>query len=191
MTAVGLIGSGLAISRSTVTHWQTHMPFSSLGIDAGAAGILTVTLVGLGFTLLALGMSLERTFDSLRSAGRLGLRAERLLTIGFMVAGLAVSLTGLFRIDGGVSLLIHRLAGFTTPVVLIATIVGGRLALGSLGRRFDRLSAIILLTVVVLFAAADQGLLLPYALMELTCFGLIGAWLWLFEARLRCLIGDL
>ena len=190
MTAVGLVGGSLAITRTTDTVWQPQMPVSRLGLDTGAAGILTVTLLGLGFILLALGISLERTFASLRSAGRLGPRAEWLLTLGFLVAGVAVSLTGLFRIDGGVSLVIHNLAGFTIPIALMTTVVSARLALGGLGRRFDRMSAVILASIVMLFVAADQAHLLPYALMELTCFALIGAWLWLFEARLRRLIGE-
>jgi len=191
MTAVGVIGGGLAISRATESHWQVQMPVSRLGVDAGAAGIMTVTLLGLGFILLALGVALDRTFASLRSAGRLGSVAEWLLTIGFVVAGIAVALTGLFPIHGRVSTVIHNLAGFTTPIVLMATVVGARLAIGGLGRAFDRASAAILLSVILLFAATLRGHLLPYGLMELICFGLIGAWLWLFEARLRGLMTDL
>jgi hypothetical protein len=41
-----------------------------------------------------------------------------------------------------------------------------------------------------LFVATDPLHLLPYGLMELICVGLIGAWLWLFEAHLRGLTGD-
>jgi hypothetical protein len=191
MTTVGFVGGGLVISRATETDWPTLPSVSHLGIDRGAAGFLTVTLVGLGFCLLALAVSFERAFAGLRSAGRLTARAERSLSIGFMLAGVGVSMTGVFRIDGEPSLLIHSLAGFTTPVVLMATVVGARMALGSLGRRFDAISAVIVGSVVVLFAAAYGGYLLPYPLMELICFALIGAWLWFFEARLRRLTGGL
>ena len=190
MTAVAVIGGGLAINRATETDLLTHMTISRLGVDAGAAGILNMTLLVLGFILLALGKSMEAAFVSLRSVGRLGLRAQRLLTSGFIVAGVAASLTGLFRIEPGISVVIHNLAGFATPIVLMATMIGARLALGSLGRRFDTLSAVILASIVWLFAAADRVHLLPYAVMELMCFGLIGAWLWLFEARLRRLLVD-
>jgi hypothetical protein len=85
--------------------------------------------------------------------------------------------------------MIHNVAGFTMPVVLMGTVVGARVALGSLGRTFDRASALILLSVIGLFVATPLHLL-PYGLMELTCLGLIGAWLWLFEARLRGLTAD-
>jgi hypothetical protein len=190
MTGVGLIGGGLAISRATETDWPTLESVSHLGIDPGAAAFLTVTLLGLGIGLLALGMSLEHAFASLRSAGRLSLRAERSLNIGFILAGVGVSLTGLFRMDGQTSILIHSLAGFTTPVVLMATMVGARVALGDMGRRFDGTSAVIVGSVVVLFAAAYRGYLVPFPLMELICFALIGAWLWFFEARLRGLIEE-
>jgi hypothetical protein len=107
-----------------------------------------------------------------------------------LVAGIAAGLTGLFRIGHGLTTVIHNLAGFTTPIVLMATMVGARLALGSLGRPFDRMSAVILLSVIGLFAGTARVHLLPYGLMELVCFSLIGAWLWLFEARLRRLIAD-
>jgi uncharacterized membrane protein len=191
MTAVGLIGGGLAISRATHPRWQVQMPVSRLGVDTGAEGIVTATLLGLGFIMLALGVSLDRTFASLRSAGRLGRHAQWLLTIGFLVAGLAAALTGLFPIHGSVSTVIHNVAGFATPIVLMAILLGARLALGSLGRAFDRASAAILLGVILLFAATVRTHLLPYGLMELICFGLIGVWLWLFEARLRGLMTDL
>ena len=191
MTAVGLIGGGLAISRATETHWHVGTPLSRLGVDQGAAGTVTVTLLGLGIILLALGVSLDRTFVSLRSAGRLDPRAEWLLTIGFLVAGISLALTGLFRIDSKASTAIHNLAGFAAPIVLMATMVGARLALGSLGRPFDRASAVIVLCVVGLFVVTDRLQLLSYGLMELICLGLVGAWLWLFEARLRHVSADL
>lgn len=188
MTAVGLIGGVLAISRATETRWQVGTPLSRLGVDDGAAGTVTFTLVGLGIILLALGVSLDRRFASLRSVGRLGRRAEWLLTIGFLVAGIAVAVTGLFPIDSRASTAIHNLAGFTLPIVLMATMVGARLALGSLGGPFDGASALILLSVIGLFLATVGLHLLPYVLMELICLALIGAWLWLFEARLSSLV---
>lgn len=190
MTGVGLVGGGLVISRASETDWRTLASVSHLGIDGGSADILTATLLGLGFCLLALGLSFERAFARLRSAGRLTARAAWSLNVGFMLAGAGVSLTGLFRIDSQISLVIHNLAGFTTPVVLMATMVGARMALGGLGRRFDGMSVVIVASVVVLFAAAYRGYLVPYPLMELICFALIGAWLWFFEARLRHLIGE-
>ena len=59
------------------------------------------------------------------------------------------------------------------------------------GRHFDRASVAILVSCVGLFFAAYLGHLLPYALMELICFGLIGAWIWLFEARLQHVVGQI
>ena len=134
MTMLGLIGGGLAISRATETQWQAGTPLSRLGVDDGAAETVTFTLLGLGIVLLALGISLDRTFSRLRSAGRLGPRAGWLLAIGFLVAGIALAMTGLFPIDTRSSTDIHNLAGFAMPIVLMATILGARLALGSLGR---------------------------------------------------------
>jgi hypothetical protein len=191
MTVVGLMGGALAISRATKTHWQVQMPLSRLGVDTGSAGILTFTLLGLGIILLGLGLALDRAFASLRSAGRMDSRAEWLLTAGFLVAGVAVAVTGVFPIHGRASTTIHNLAGFTIPIVLMSTMVGTRLALGGLGRQFDRWSAVVTLSVIVLFVASHWVHLLPYGLMELICFVLIGAWLWFFEARLRWLLADL
>jgi len=97
---------------------------------------------------------------------------------------------GLFHNDGQPSHLVHSLASFAAPMVLVATILGGRLAVGALGRYFDRVSVAILVISVGLFLAAYLGRLLPYALMELICFGLIGAWIWFFEARLQHVIAQ-
>ena len=191
MTLVGVIGGWLAITHATETDWLTHLSLSRLGIDAGASGILNGTLVALGVILVALAISLEGTFANLRSAGRLSSRANRLLRIGFIGAGVAVGLAGVFRNDGQLPHLIHNLAGFATPIVLVSTVLGGRLAVGDLGRRFDRLSIGILAFSLGLFVAAYMGHLLPYAVMELICFLLIGALLWLFEARLQGVIGQL
>ena len=191
MTVVGLIGGALAISRATTTHWQVQMPLSRLGVDTGSSAILTFTLLGLGVILLALGLALDRAFASLRSAGRLDSRAEWLLTAGFVIAAVAMAVTGVFPIHGRASTTVHNLAGFTIPIALMSTMIGARLALGSLGRQFDRWSAVATLSVIVLFAATNWAHLLPYGLMELICFVLIGAWLWVFEARLRWLLADL
>jgi uncharacterized membrane protein len=189
MTVVGLIGGGLAISRATETHWQSGTPLSRLGVDDGAAATVTFTLLGLGVILLALGVSLDRTFASLRSTGRLHPRADWVLLVGFLLAGIAAAVTGLFPITTKVSTTIHNVAGFTIPIVLMASVVGARLALGSLGRSFDTASVLITLSVIGLFVASVRLHLLPYGEMEVTCLGLIGAWLWLFEARLRRLVG--
>jgi hypothetical protein len=191
MTLVGVVGGALAISQATKTHWQVQMPLSRLGVDTGSAGILTFTLVGLGIILLALGIALDRAFAGLRAAGRMDPSTEWLLTAGFVVAGVAMAVTGVFPIQGSASTTIHNLAGFTIPIALMATMIGARLALGSLGRQFDRWSAVVSLSVIVLFAATHWAHLLPYGLMELICFVLIGAWLWFFEARLRWLLAHL
>jgi hypothetical membrane protein len=185
MTAVAVAGGALATSSARETDWPALPTLSHLGVDSGSGGILNATLFGLGIVVLAFGISLERTLAGLRSAAVLGRWAERLVTIGFVTAGVAVSLTGLFRVDTQTSTTVHNLAGFASPIVLIATLVGGRLALGNMGRRFDGMSAAILASIVALFTLASQGHALHYPLMELICFGLIGAWLWIFEARLR------
>jgi hypothetical membrane protein len=185
LTSVGVIGGTLALSRATETRWQAGTPVSRLGVDDGAAGTVTFTLVCLGIILLAFGVSLRLTLARLRSAGRLGSRAEMLLPLGFFVAGIALAVAGLFPIDNRPSTAIHNVAGFAIPVALMATMLGARLALGSLGRGFDQASALILLGVIGLFLVSTRLEVLPYGLMELVCLALIGAWLWLFEARLR------
>lgn len=192
MTGAALIGGGLAVSQAAETDWVALPSVSHLGMHPGAGGIVNATLLTLGFSTVAFGMSLEHCLARLHATGRLSPRARGLLGIGFLLAGAAVSLTGLFRIDGGLflidgelSLAIHMVAGFATPTVLTATLVGARLAVGSLGRRFDGLAAIIISSLLVLVASAHHLIVLPYSVMEVICIGLIGAWLWLFEARLR------
>ena len=189
MTGTALAGCALA------AYWATEPIFglpslSRLGIDARASGILNATLLALGATLFALGLSFKRAFAKLRSAGRLSRQAEALLVAGFILAGSAVTVTGLFPVDTPPSTVVHNLAGFAAPIVLMITMLGARCALRDLGFRFDAISAVIMASIVGAFAATS-GHLVPYAAMELVCFGMIGAWLWLFEARLRRLISSL
>ena len=73
--------------------------------------------------------------------------------------------------------MIHNVAGFAIPVALMATMLARAVALGSLGRRFDQASLLILAGVIGLFLISTSCAL-PYGLMELVCLGLIGAWLW-------------
>ena len=190
MTALALVGGAMAVSRTDGTAWFS-ISLSRLGVDDAARTILTTTLLGMGLILLALGMSMNHSFRTLRSAGRLTGRAAWLLTIGFVAAAAAMAVVGLFPIWGTTSTMIHNIAGFTIPIVLMATIVGARLAIGSLGRNFDRFSVAVTLGVIALFAAATWVRLLPYGLMEMICFAMIGTWLWLFEARLRNLLAEL
>jgi hypothetical protein len=190
MTVTGFAGCALA------AYWATEpilgLPsVSRLGIDARASGILNATLLALGATLFALGLSFKRAFAKLRHAGRLSRQAEAWLVAGFILAGSAVTVTGLFPVDAPPSTVVHNLAGFAAPIVLMLTVLGARLALGDLGFRFDAISAAIMASIVGAFAATSSGHLVPYAAMELICFGMIGAWLWLFEARLRRLINSL
>ena len=190
MTCIGLAGCALA------AYWATEpvlaLPsVSRLGNDARASGILNATLLALGATLFALGLSFKRTFATLRMAGRLSRRAEALLAAGFIVAGVAVTVTGLFPVATPPATVVHNLAGFAAPIVLMLTVLGARLVLGDLGTRFDAISAAITASIVGAFAATSSAHLVPYAAMELTCFSIIGAWLWLFEAHVRQLINKL
>jgi hypothetical protein len=190
MTGTGLAGCTLA------AYWATEpilglASLSRLGIDARAAGILNATLLALGATLLALGLSFKRAFAKLRSARRLSRHAETSLVAGFILAGSAVTVTGLFPVATPPSTIVHNLAGFAAPIVLMATVLGARLALGNLGFTFDAMSAAFMAFIVGGFAATYGAHLVPYSAMELICFGMIGAWLWLFEARLRRLTNSL
>jgi len=190
MTAVGVIGGWLAITHAAESDWWTHRSLSRLGVDAGASGFLNATLVVLGLILVALAISLNGTLASLSSAGRLSSKARWRLRAGLVAAGVAVVLSGVFRNEGQLPHLIHNLAGFGAPALLVSTLIGGRWAVGDLGCRFDRESIAILVVCVGLFTAAYGGHLIPYAVMELACFGLIGSWLWLFEARLQGIVGQ-
>jgi uncharacterized membrane protein len=188
MTALGSGGGALAVVRATETDVLSLPSVSWLGIDAGASAFLNGTLLALGLALLALGLSLQPAFAALRSARGLSKPAELLLVAGFAVAGFAVIVAGLFPIEDQATTAVHNAAAFAAPIALVSTILCARLAIADLGHRFDFISAAILAGVSGSFAAALGGHLLPYAVMELICFGLIGGWLWLFEARLRRLL---
>src|SRR6266700_3428078 len=100
MTAVGVIGGGLAMTHATRSDWLTQRSLSGLGVDAGASGFLNATLVALGLIFVALAISLNGTLASLSSAGRLSSGACRRFRAGLLAAGVAVALAGVFRNDG-------------------------------------------------------------------------------------------
>lgn len=182
MTVVGLVGGGLAIDRSTVDPFR-EPSISRLGLDAGAGMIVNATLIGLGLCLLALGLCLREALLGLRDSPSRAV--NDLIPAGFAVAGIGLVLAAIFSVQTPTSTTVHNLAGFTTPLVLMASLIGGRAALGSLGRALDAFSVLAVAGNALLYALASRLHLLPYPMMELACFGLIGVWLWLFEARLE------
>jgi hypothetical membrane protein len=182
MAAVGLVGGGLAVDRSTVD-LLTLPTISRLGIDGRAGVILNVTLIGLGLSLLALGLCFRKAFAGL--PGSAPRPVKDLISAGFAVAGVGLGLTGVFPIETPGSTVVHNLAGFSTPLVLMASLIGARAAFGSLGPGLDAFSVMVVAGNAMLFASASTLRLPSYPIMELACFALIGAWLWLLEVRLR------
>jgi hypothetical protein len=57
-----------------------------------------------------------------------------------------------------------------------------------LGSGFDAASGAIVLSAAILYEASSAMRVVPYPVMEVACFALIGLWLWLFEAHLRGLV---
>ncbi|MGH2358530.1 MAG: hypothetical protein ACRDGJ_11075 [Candidatus Limnocylindria bacterium] len=183
MTGVALMGGALVVYLSPGTDLFSLPSVSRLGVNTPASGIVNATLVALGPILLLLGLSFRIALTRVRiPTSRWG---ECWLVAGFALAGSAVTLTGVFDIKAQPSTLVHNVAAFTAPIVLVITLLAARMAIGNLGSRFDVLSAAIVGGILAAFVATVGGRMLPYVLMELICFGLIGAWLWLFDASLR------
>ena len=182
MTAVGLCGGGLAVLLSTADPLSLKS-ISRLGIDARAGVIMNVMLIGMGISMLALGLSFRRAFAGL--PGGTTQAAKELIAGGFVFAGVGVSLTGVFSVEVPASTVVHNVAGFSAPLLLIASLIGARFAFGSLGAGLDAFAVTVLAIGGVLFASASTVGRPSYPAMEIICFGLIGAWLWLFETRLR------
>lgn len=67
-----------------------------------------------------------------------------------------------------------RSSTYLAPIALIATILGGRLAISGLGILFDAQSVAIFASIVAVYIAASSGRLLSLSAMELACFSLIG-----------------
>ena len=181
MTAVGLLGGGLAFLRSTADPLSLAS-LSRLGIDAGAAVIMNATLIGLGLALAALGLSLRRAFAELPD--RTTRSWHDLTPAGFVGAGVGVAVTGVFSVEVPASTVVHNLAGFSAPLLIVGSLVAARVSLGDLGSGLDAFSVMVVGVSGTLFISASTLGLPSYPMMELVCFTLIGAWLWLFEASL-------
>ena len=184
MTALGLTGVTVAAARSTSNPFAVAS-LSRLGLDARAGSVMNLTLVAEGVIMLELASSFRTRLAVLRRTGGLTLQGERLMVAGFVVAGAALGLTGFFPVQDPGSTVVHNVGGFAAPIALTATLVAAGLLIRGLGRPFQVGSIIAIATTTVLFVEARFAHSLPYPLMELICFGLLGGWLWLFEARLR------
>ena len=188
MTVVGGTGVPLAAARASLSNPPGLNTVSRLGLDARAGVVLNGTLIGLGLSLLALAVALRQQLARLRREGRLSRGGELLAVAGLVVAAVGISLTGIFTIQTRESTIVHNVAGFATPIVLTATLLGTRVTLKGLGSAFDVASGSILLCAALLYLSSATARVVPYAFMEIACFGLLGLWLWLFEAHLRALI---
>jgi hypothetical protein len=121
----------------------------------------------------------------LREHARLTVRAEGFIAGGFAAAAVFLAATGVFPVQSPASTVVHNAAGFATPILVMVTIAGARVALGRVSWFFDRASVVLVAAIAAMFTAAWAVRVVPYALMEVVCFAFIGAWLWIFEESLR------
>src|SRR5256885_2132224 len=126
MTALGLTGVTVAAARSTSDPF-TVPSLSRLGLDARAGGVMHLTLVSEGVIMLGRAISLRARLATLRSIGGLTLRGERLIVGGFVVAGAALGMTGLFPVQDPGSTVVHNVGGFAAPISLAATLAAAGL----------------------------------------------------------------
>jgi hypothetical protein len=187
MTLIGATGVPLAALRAGLSYPTGLTSLSRLGLDARGGLILNATLVGLGLSLMALAISLRGAFEQLRRDRGLAGHPELLVLGGLIVPAAGFGVTGIFTIQTPSSTIVHNIAAFATPIVLIGTLLGARVALKGLGWEFDVASVSIAASAATLYAASSAIRVIPWAVMEAACFAMIGMWLWLFEARIRAL----
>jgi len=185
MTLIAVGGTSLAAYQAPVGYLMKLASLSRLGLDERAGPVMNATLVALGATLIAFGVSLLPVFGRLRGQRRLSARAEQFIEGGLAAAAVFLAATGLFPVESPASTVVHNAAGFAMPVILMLTIGGARLSMGSMGSDFDRASVIVVTGAAGTFGVTWQTRLIPYPVMEAVCFGLIGIWLWLFEDYVR------
>jgi hypothetical protein len=181
MAAVGTIGLGSVIAQAEGDIW-TALTVSQLSADAGAGPWFRATMLACGAIAIALAIRMSALLTILVGGGRMsalgglfrvaffaiGLRLPRRRAVSLGVAPLIVWRTARpYAIDRG-----------PHPHALPFAI--------GLGDRFERLSLAAIAVVLLLYVAAIGGWI-AYAPMELAGFGIGGAWLVAFVARLEAI----
>ncbi len=183
IAAIGIGGIAVSLVIASDDAW-TRLTLSQLSADPLAGPLFRVTIVAVGLCFLPLAWRLDRVVRVLRDDGSLGRAWAREYRLGLWLMGPAFIATGVFAL--GVSPiieLIHGVAAYTPPIVVLVLMFTAPIAVPSLRPRAGRATLGALAAILLAYGAAVIDLI-SYAAMELVAFALAGAWFAWFVDRL-------
>ena len=182
LALVGGAGIGWSMLNADPHTLDAQGALSRFGDDPRVALVFNATALASGLLFLGLARHLLRALEAAATVGALAPAIARVVRATLLVIPPALVATGIFTIHDAIPHLLHDIAGFTPPVLILALMADTTYtAPGSALLNRASLGAVVLLA--ALFAAARFSTLVPYINMELTGFLVCGVWLWAAEAR--------
>ena len=181
LAAIGLL---LAVMNATSREWW-WANVSTLGIDPGSDIYFNLTMVGLGIVFPVVAIPIRRQLADARDAGWMSPRWAAAYRAGIGAIPIAFVAIGLFHIGGKpLHHMIHNVAGFSIPLVVMAMMLTVHWAVPALGSRFSVRALVVDAIIVALFFLAALQVI-SYSLMEILGFIICWAWLLPFSLHLE------
>jgi len=189
VAVVGVLGIAIAMGMAT-GWWWWEQSASALGTDPTGGVYFNLTMVLIGLTFIPVSALLDGLLRDGATSGLIATVWARLFRVGVWLIPIAFAAVGIWRIDEGTRAnMIHDVAGFTIPLVVMAMMLTARIGLPRVFPRFERRSLLILAAIVLLFVVAVLGIV-SYALMEMLSFVICWWWLLAFATRLDRRLGN-
>ncbi len=181
LAAIGLL---LAIMNATSREWW-WANVSTLGVDPGSDIYFNLTMVALGFVFPIVAIPMRQQLADARDVGLMSSRWAAAYRAGIGAIPIAFVAIGLFHIGGKpLHHMIHNVAGFSIPLIVMVMMLTVHWAAPAVGGRFSARALVIDAVIVALFFLAALEVI-SYSLMEILGFIICWAWLLPFSLRLE------
>jgi hypothetical membrane protein len=184
---IASVGFLLAVTNASSPDWY-WLNASSLGIDPGARVYFNLTMALLGVTFIGVARPMRRQLLDLRERGLVSARWASAYRLGLAAIPVGLVGVGIFHIGGAkLPWLLHDIAGFLIPLVVMAMMLTLHWAIPAVRPRFELRSLIVLAAIVGLFVLAVLEAI-SYSLMEIVAFVICWAWLLRYAIRVEDLL---
>ncbi len=181
LAAIGLL---LAIMNATSREWW-WANVSTLGVDPGSDIYFNLTMVALGFVFPIVAIPMRQQLADARDVGLTSSRWAAAYRAGIGAIPIAFVAIGLFHIGGKpLHHMIHNVAGFSIPLIVMVMMLTVHWAVPVLGSRFSIRALLVDVAIVALFVLAAVQVI-SYSLMEILGFIICWGWLLPFSLRLE------
>lgn len=185
--AVTSVGFLLTVTNASSADWW-WLNASSLGIDPGAHLYFNLTMILVGLLFIGVAIPLRTQLLELRVRGLASPRWADAYRLGIAAIPVALICVGMFHIGGSrLPWLIHDVAGFLVPMVVMGMMLTIQLAVPGLRRGFERRSLLIVAAIVGLFVLAVTRVI-SYSMMEIVSFAICWAWLLRYALQAEMLL---